>query len=643
MSEIAKQRLGRRRGGGGGVLDVAVKIAAGLALVSLCLEYGFETPPLHVGVLLGCQFAAALLYVVALVYRVVVSPNRLAAIRRNALDVVLIVGASLAILVLFEFARFPVLRAAAISVVLGQILLAVRFGIGVNRFNLALSQSGMRPATLMVLSFVALIMAGGLLLALPRAMSPEHRHEEGPYEAKRILNCFFTSASATCVTGLVVYDTGADFTRFGQAVILVLIQLGGLGIMIFGSLFGFLAGRNLSLRHALVLQDTLSHQTIGRVRRMMRFIVATTFVCELLGAALLYSMWGDDVSGVGDRAFRSVFHSISAFCNAGFALQGDSLVGYRGAWQVYTSIMPLIVIGGLGFPVLDDLYRRARWRLASSTASLRRELPRLGDTGARAGPNPRLGDSSLPHRFSLHSKLVLGSSGVLILVPALAFLLFESVPEWRSRQQIEVTRIRQQAEGRVSSMVELPVSDRAAGALFQSITARTAGFNTVPIDVDSMSPASHFLLCLLMFVGGSPASTAGGVKTVGLAVLILGIYSTLRGRPRVECFGRTIPQAVVRRAAVVIVGMFAAVSLVTLGLLFTESASLQRVLFEAVSACGTVGLSTGLTDELTIPGRVIIILAMFVGRLGPLTVLVALAGRTSSARYEYPEEQPIIG
>jgi len=616
------------------VLDAAVKVAAALALVSLCLEYGFDTSPLPVQVLLGFQFAAVGLYLVALVYRVVVSSSRLATLRRNALDIGLIVGASLAILVLFEFADFPALRAAAISVVLVQVLLAVRFGIGVVRFNLELSQSGMRPATLMVLSFVCLILAGGLLLSLPRAMSPEHRHEQGPYEAKRILNCFFTSASATCVTGLVVYDTGADFTRFGQTVILVLIQLGGLGIMIFGSLFGLLIGRNLSLRQSLVVQDAMSHQTIGQVRRMIRFIVTATFICEAIGAALLYSMWGDQAATIGDRVFRSSFHAISAFCNAGFALQGDSLMGYRGAWQVYVSIMPLIVIGGLGFPVLDDLYGWARSRLALGAAG-----------GARAQVDALVVplNRPRPHRFSLHTKLVLRATGLLILVPILAFLLFESIPDWRSEVQKKVARIRHQAEGHISTMIDLPLPDRAAGALFQSITARTAGFNTVPIHVDSLSPASHFLLCLLMFVGGSPGSTAGGVKTVSVALLILGVYSTLRGRPNVECFGRTVPSAVMRRAAVVVVGMCAAVSLVTLALCYTESASLQRILFEAVSACGTVGLSTGLTDELTIAGRIIIMAAMFVGRLGPLTVLVALAGRVSSARYEYPEEQPIIG
>jgi trk system potassium uptake protein TrkH len=296
--------------------------------------------------------------------------------------------------------------------------------------------------------------------------------------------------------------------------------------------------------------------------------------------------------------------------------------------------MPLIVVGGLGFPVTHDLYHWLRWRLGQATGGVDNPAPALLVGGSKRGRR---------YRFSLHSRIVLWSTAGLIVVPALALLLFESVPEWRTRGQIETATFRAEAEGHVATMIDLPPPGRAAAALFQSVTARTAGFNTVHTDVDSMSPASHVLTCLLMFIGGSPASTAGGAKTVGIALLVLGVYSTLRGRSRVECGGRTIPDVVMRRAAAVTVLMFALAAGVTLALCYTESAPVQRILFESVSACGTVGLSTGLTDELTVPGRLVIILAMFVGRLGPLTVLIALAGRPSSADYEYPEEQPIIG
>ncbi len=616
-------------------LGVAVKVALTAAVVSLCLEYGFEQPPVRLGLLLGCQFAAVALVLIEHVHRIIALRRRRLGVRLEAWGLGLIIAGALVILALFEFARFPVLRAATISVVAVQGLLLLRVAVGVARFNLEVSQSGLHPARLMLLSFVGLILLGGALLCLPKAMAPEHRHEEGPYEAKRVLNCLLTATSAACVTGLVVYDTGSDFTPFGQTVILVLIQMGGLGIMIFGSLFGLLVGRQLSLRQSLVLQDALSHQTVGEIGRMIRFIVAITFAVEAIGAVLLYPMsagWADGTSG---RVFYSVFHAVSAFCNAGFSLHGDSLVPHSGAWQVYGVVMPLIVLGGLGFPVLHDLHRRVLSMLPRRPVAAKQEVTHDPfDIRAR---RPRR------HRFSLHSKLVLISTAVLIVVPALLLLLFESTREWRSRRQIEVARLRTDAEGYAAAMAEQSLPAQVAAALFQSVTARTAGFNTVHIDVDSMSPASHFLLCLLMFVGGSPASTAGGAKTVGIAVLMLGVYATLRRRAQVECFGRTIPFVVVRRAAAVVMVMFSLVALVTLALCYTESASLQRVSFEAVSACATVGLTTGLTDELTVPGRVIIILAMFLGRLGPLTVLIALAGRDAPGRYEFPEEAPIIG
>ena len=615
-------------------LGLAVKVALTAAVVSLCLEYGSEQPPVRLGFLLGCQFAAVALVLIEHVHRIIALRRRRLDVRPEAWGLGLIVAGALVILAVFEFARFPVLRAATISVVAVQGVLLLRVAVGVARFNLELSQSRLRPGRLMVLSFVGLILVGGGLLCLPKAMTPEHRHEEGPYEAKRVLNCFFTATSAVCVTGLVVYDTGSDFTPFGQTVILVLIQMGGLGIMIFGSLFGLLVGRQLSLRQSLVLQDALSHQTVGEIGRMIRFIVAITFAVEAIGAVLLYPMSDGWAGGTGGRVFYSVFHAVSAFCNSGFGLHADSLVPHSGAWQVYGVVMPAIVLGGLGFPVLHDLYRRAWSMLPRRPAGAEVVTRDPFDIRAR---RPRR------HRFSLHSKLVLISTAVLIVGPALLLLLFESTREWRSRRQIETARLRADAEGQVATMPEQSLPAQAVAALFQSVTARTAGFNTVHMDVDSMSPASHFLLCLLMFIGGSPASTAGGAKTVGIAVLMLGVYATLRRRAQVECFGRTIPFVVVRRAAAVVMVMFCVVAVVTLALCYTESASLQRVSFEAVSACGTVGLTTGLTDELTVPGRVIIILAMFVGRLGPLTVLIALAGRDAPGRYEYPEEAPIIG
>ncbi|MFQ5489999.1 MAG: TrkH family potassium uptake protein [Phycisphaerae bacterium] len=619
----------RRRGWG---WSAVVNGLLALAAVSIGLEYGFDRPPLDVWLLHLGQFAAVGLALLQPALRLAVAPDRLALLRANVRVLALFVTVCGIVLLAFEFGHLPVLRTVTLSVVLVKALLVTQVAVGAVRLNLELAHSNVNPGRTMVLSFAGLIILGGLLLSLPKAMAPEHRHEEGFYEAKRVLNGFFTATSAACVTGLVVYDTSTDFSPFGQAVILGLIQVGGLGIMMFGTMFGMLVGRQLSLRQSLALQDSMSHQTLGEVRRMMGFILLVTLSIEAVGAVLLYPLSAGQADSTAGRVFFSVFHAISAFCNAGFALHGDSLVRHSKALSVYGVIMPLIVLGGLGFPVLHDLLRRLRRPIRGRGRAI--NLASLDVPDAAAGRHRGL---------SLHSKLVLVSSGLLILAPAALLFLFETGPEWRSRGQIQTAHLRAQAEGRVSVMADQPVGQRAAAALFQSVTARTAGFNTVHLDVDSISPASHFLLCLLMFIGGSPASTAGGVKTVAVAVLVLGVYSTLRRRQHVECAGRTIPLTVVRRASAVIVVMFAVVSLTTLGLCYTESASLQRLLFEAVSACGTVGLTTGLTQELTVPGRFIIIAAMFAGRLGPLTVLIALAGRDASARYEYPPESPIIG
>ena len=312
----------------------------------------------------------------------------------------------------------------------------------------------------------------------------------------------------------------------------------------------------------------------------------------------MYSMWSGDPS-IQHPWFHAVFHAVSAFCNAGFALQSDSLVSLRGAWQVYIVIMPLIVLGGLGFPVLYELASRL-WH--------------------------RVRPVSRRRRLSLHTRIVLATSLTLIVLGAAVLWL----GEWTAHS----------GDGQMAAMSAGP---RFLAALFQSISARTAGFNTISLDPGHLSPGSHFLLCLLMFVGGSPGSTAGGVKTVTVTVMALAIVATLRRRENVESFARTIPAKLVRRAAAIIMLSFALVSVATLVLCYSESAGLRDVLFESVSAFGTVGLSTGLTPHLTSFGRGVIIVLMFVGRVGPLTMLLALAGRERVVQYDYPTESVIMG
>ena len=596
--------------------NAVMALLAVAAVVSLVIEYGLlRRPTWAPGTLLhGVQAAAVIGFALSRVLGLIVAARPLTELRQRWFEWLLIVAAAVLLVVEVRAGR-PILVAGAAYVITLQVLLSVQVVVQIVRANISMAQRSWRPGTLMVLTFATVILLGAALLALPVASREGAvAYDHADKAALHVLRCLFTATSATCVTGLVVYDTGSEFTLFGQTVILAMIQLGGLGIMIFGTVFGMLLGRRLSLRESVVLQDAMSHNTLGQLASMVYFVVAATFVMEAIGAVLLYPMFAEAFADPFRRAFAAVFHSISAFCNAGFSLQSDSLVGFAQpaagspAWQVYGVFMPLIVLGGLGFPVLRDV------------AAACRLVP------GRLLKRPR----QQARVFSLHTRLVLSVSGLLIAGGALLLWLTELPTPPRPAP---AERVRAAREARMDP----------ADALFQSITARTAGFNTVHMDTDHRPATSHLVLCGLMFVGGSPASTAGGIKTVTFAVLVLAVWSTLRRRNAVEAFGRRVPEALVRRAAALAVLMLTLVSAGTLVLCLTERYPLTDVLFEVVSACGTVGLSTGITPQLTWIGQILIIVAMFVGRLGPLTLLIAVAGTDRRVPYEYPGEPVIIG
>jgi len=425
----------------------------------------------------------------------------------------------------------------------------------------------------------------------------------------------FTATSATCVTGLIVRDTGDGFTRLGQTVILTMIQMGGLGIMIFGALFALLLGSPLSLRESVAMRDIMNEQTPGRIGRIVVFICLITFALEALGAVGLYGTWSSSTPNAettavlrGGALYKSVFHSISAFCNAGFSLQADSLMSCRGCWQIYLILCPLIILGGLGFPVLHNLWVIVRQRL------LRRRYRFDTDKGS----------AFASARLTLHSKIVLTTTAALLLFGFVLFLVLEGV----------------RSEPNPHSITGIALLD----SLFNSITARTAGFNTVAID--KLGAGSKLTLIFLMYVGGSPSSTAGGIKTVSFAVMVLAIFATMRRRREVLAFHRTIPMMVVRRVATLIMLYGLLLWVLTLLMTITENSSDQDMLnlfFEVASALGTVGLSTGVTGQLTLAGKWVIIIAMLIGRLGPLSLLAALTFNIKPIRYEYPREPLVVG
>lgn len=480
------------------------------------------------------------------------------------------------------------------------------------RIVLEVMEHSRRPGLFFVAAFAGLILAGAAALKLPVAVPAGN--------PIGWLDALFTSTSAVCVTGLIVRDTATEFTRFGQLVILLLIQLGGLGIVSYAAFVILLSGRTLNLRLLSTVGGAVSADQAGPVvvRKLVRFILISTLVFEGLGALLLLDLLPGEAAW-SQRAFTALFMSISAFCNAGFAVFSDSLVSHRWSWEAHAVIAPLIVLGGLGFPVLMNLYE-AMW---PRVRGLLRQAPRWEHP-------PRL-------RLSLHTKLVLLTTLGLYVVGTAGILAGQGAGDARlAAERAALTGVD------AGDVADLSPGQRLLDASFLSITARTAGFNTMPMA--ELSPSSRFVTILLMFVGGSPGSTAGGIKTVTLAILVLLVWSTLRNRPGPEALGRRLPVVSVQRAATLVTLGFLTVAAVITVLRFTESSPDAALTFEAVSACSTVGLSVDLTPSLSPAGRVTLVLAMFAGRLGPLTLLAALmAGGRGGELYEYPEEGVVAG
>ncbi|SHJ85463.1 trk system potassium uptake protein TrkH [Geosporobacter subterraneus DSM 17957] len=440
----------------------------------------------------------------------------------------------------------------------------------------------LNPAQIMVLGFASVILIGSILLNLPIAS------RNG--ESVGFINALFTATSAVCVTGLVVVDTGTYWTVFGQTVILLLIQIGGLGFMTLATLIFFIFGKKITLRERLVMQEALNQFKISGIVRLTQYILIATFLIEGIGAILL-SIRFIPIFGVSRGIAYSIFHAISAFCNAGFDLMGDytSLTAFANDPLVNVVVWILIVVGGLGFTVLVDCIQTRKFS-----------------------------------RFSLHSKMVLSISAVLIGIGFIMILLLEY--------------------NNPATMGTLPFRGKLLSGMFHSITPRTAGFNTLP--TDQLTTASIFLTIVLMFIGGSSGSTAGGVKTTTAGVVIWTIVSVIKGNDDTEIFQKRIPRDIINRSLAVIGISMLLVVLMTMVLSITERTfSFIEIFFEATSAFGTVGLSLGITPMLSMPGRILVSITMFAGRVGPLTLALALARqqRKKKGLIKYPEEKVIVG
>jgi trk system potassium uptake protein TrkH len=499
------------------------------------------------------------------------------------------------------------------------------------RLNVTLSRALARPGLLLPISFATLILVGSVLLMTPRA-TPHVLDATGQSYISTgtpltFGEALFTATSAVCVTGLTVRNTAQDFSPFGQTVIAFLIQLGGLGIIIFGSMLATLLGQSLSLKENLNLREMLNDHPLHRVRGFVRFIVLSTIGLELIGAAAMYPVWDNPDGGVltvSERVGMSLFHAVSALCNAGFDITGDSLVAYRYRFVSHTVIVALIVVGGLGFPALENLFSVARVRLGN----LFRYRP----------VRPGVAHDLTAGRLSLHTKIVLTATLCLYLWGLLLIGAGQLMPYLHDPLRREAI---------VDAAGHDPLTMRRLGGIvadahFMSVTSRTAGFNTMPMS--DLEPAGRVTVMTLMMVGGSPGSTAGGFKTTVIALLILSVVATVRQRPRAEAFGRTIADALVRKAAAIGICYILLVTVATILLCLSEPFPFQSLAFEAVSATTTTGLSLGITGDLTGFGRGVIIACMFLGRVGPLALIGAMTfGGGSSQGYRYAYEDVAIG
>ncbi len=579
---------------------IAANFITGTVVVAtFVLLYGFDEPVMRPRTLHLIQIMSMLIFLAEKTIRFINAVSKRQFLRQSWVELPLLAG--LVVSVMGSGQWFATETSAKAKMMALGIYLVTQVVLKACRSCVNLAASGKNPAKTLVITFLVLIVTGAGMLMLPKSCNTERTS---------FIDAIFTATSATCVTGLVVRDTGEDFSMMGKVVILTLIQLGGLGIVIFGVVLALLLGQALSVRESAAMQDLLSAQTLGKISRLIGFIIATTIIIESIGALCLFDMWDGAAltSQSCPRWFSSVFHSISAFCNAGFCLFNTSLIEYRSRWGVYAVIAPLIILGGLGFGVL---YNISEVIIDKFKRTAKKIFP------AKVHISPF--QAGMPKKMGLQAKIVLTTSLLLIVVGTLALMIF-------------------------GSNNESTVSGNFLTCLFQSITARTAGFNTVNIAAETSQ--SKFILIVLMLIGGSPASTAGGIKTVTLAVLIMVVYATLHKRNRVEIFKRSIRLVIVGRAVTIAI-LFAAVFLAsTFALSFTEKQSgfpFEDIMFESASALGTVGLSTGITPALTTAGKCIIIITMLIGRLGPLTLLASMTFNLKPAGYEYPDEPIVVG
>lgn len=434
------------------------------------------------------------------------------------------------------------------------------------------------PVQVLAIGFAIVIFVGAILLSLPMSSREGIRT---PF-----IDCIFTSTSAVCVTGLTTLNTAQHWTYFGTTVIICLIQIGGLGFMSFATLFALILGKRITLKERLIMQEAMNSFSLQGLVRLAKYILIFTFSVEGAGALLMSTKFIPEY-GFLKGTYFSIFHSISAFCNAGFDLTGDSLVPYYSNPVIVITISALIIIGGLGFSVWAEIYNFKGLK-----------------------------------KLSLHAKLVISVSSILVVGGWILMFLFEM--------------------NNPGTMKGFTFNNKLLSSFFASVTPRTAGFYSM--STSDMTPAGIGLTIILMFIGGSPGSTAGGIKTATAGLLIMTVVSAIRGREDTVIFDRSLGKDLVYRAFVITTIAFSVVVVSSMILSVTEpGATLEYIVYETTSAFATVGLTLGLTPELSLIGKIVIALTMYIGRVGPLTLVLALAKKKKGVSIKYPEGKILVG
>ncbi|HKJ68320.1 MAG TPA: potassium transporter TrkG, partial [bacterium] len=577
------------------ILD-SIMLLLGFGVIgSLLLEYGFYIPADTFRILHYFDYSVLFYFVAHNLVKLLLVSDKADLLRTHRLDFTFI-GLLFLFLLLYNpfwqvvhFAdhleRVPMRQIAKLYITITQIFILLAALFTAIKFTQRFAFADFRPITILLGSFAIMILAGTGLLMLPKATA---------YEQISFVDALFTATSATCVTGLIVVDTGIYFSHLGHWIIMLLIQAGGLGIMTMAAFFAIALGTQMSVTGRMVMRDLLAGESMEKIGQSLWQILGLTIFFETIGVVAFYSLFPADAIARGGRLFNSLFHAVSAFCNAGFSTYSDSLVQFADHGMLVGVFAGLIIIGGLGFPVLINLLGHRFF----------------GTTGP-------FGKKQLRVRMQTH--VVLWTSGVLILSGAI----------W-----IWWAHFIHTGAGPVNYQIIIH-------SLFQSITARTAGFNT--IDIGSLALPALLGIMILMFIGASPGSTGGGIKTTTFYLSIRAMWAKLRGLPAVEHRHRTIPSHLLYRSLLLILGSQLVVMISFVLLTVVESQEPMALLFETFSAFGTVGLSMGATPELSTLGKYIIIATMFTGRVGPLAFVIALGGKQRKQLYEYPEESVMLG